>query len=77
MIKLDMIIFEFMSGNIGIVLVMVCVVCGYWCVLIMFEMMSLECWMLLCVYGVEFIFILGVDGMLGVIVKVEELVKID
>lgn len=73
MLKFGVIIIELISGNIGVGLVFVVVVKGYKLILIMFDMMSMECRNLLKVLGVEFVFILGVNGMKGVIVKVEEL----
>lgn len=69
------IIIELISGNIGIGLVMVVVVKGYNVILVMLEIMSIECRNLLCVYGVELVLILGFEGMGGVICKVIELVK--
>lgn len=71
LIKLGKIILvELMFGNIGIVLVMVVVVRGYKLILIMLEIMSMECCVMLWVYGVELVLILGSEGMKGVIIKV-------
>lgn len=74
-LKFGDIIIELISGNIGIGLVMVVVVKGYCVILIMFEMMSIECCNLFCVYGVELVLILGSEGMKGVVNKVIEFVK--
>lgn len=52
----------------------VVVVCGYKLILIMFELMSLECCKLFKVFGVNLELIEVVKGMKGVIVKVEEIV---
>lgn len=65
---------ELISGNIGIVFVYVVVVCGYKLMLIMLEIMSIECCKLLKVLGVNLVLIEGVKGMKGVIQKVEEIV---
>lgn len=66
---------EFISGNIGIVLVYVCVVCGYKLMLIMLEIMSLEWRKVFKVLGVNLVLIEGLKGMKGVIVKVVEIVE--
>lgn len=68
---------ELISGNIGIVLVYVVVVCGYKFILIMLEIMSIECCKLFKVLGVNLVLIEGVKGMKGVIQKVEEIVVSD
>lgn len=64
---------ELIFGNIGIVFVFVVVFCGYKLILIMFNMMSLECCKLLKVLGVNLVLIDGVKGMNGVIEKVKEI----
>lgn len=51
------VLIEVISGNIGIVLVMIVVLKGYWMKLLMFDNMSQECWVVMCVYGVEFILV--------------------
>lgn len=74
LINKDIVIIELMSGNMGIVLVFVVVVKGYRLILIMLDIMSIERRKFLKVLGVEFVLILGVEGMRGVVKKVEELV---
>lgn len=63
-------IVEFISGNMGIVLVFVVVLCGYKLILIMFSSMSLECCKLFKVLGVNLVFIEVFKGMKGVVVVV-------
>lgn len=65
-----MILVELIFGNIGIVLVMVVAVRGYKLILIMLEIMSMECCVMLWVYGVELVLIFGSEGMRGVIIRV-------
>lgn len=66
-LKLGVELVELISGNIGIVLVYVVVVCGYKFILIMLEIMSIECCKLLKVLGVNLVLMEGVKGMKGVI----------
>lgn len=70
-LKLGGIIVEFISGNIGIVFVMVGVVWGYCVILMMLVLMLKECCVLFKVFGVEIVFIDFILGMKGVIVEVE------
>lgn len=62
-IKLGDMLIEVMSGNIGIVFVMVVVICGYKMVLIMLEDLLVECCQSMVVYGVEIILMLVKGGM--------------
>lgn len=57
-IKLGDVLIEVISGNIGIVLVMIVVLKGYCMKLLMFDNMSQECCVVMCVYGVELIFVI-------------------
>lgn len=73
--KLGDMIVEVILGNIGVVLVMVVVVCGYKFVVIMVEIFLVECCKLMCVYGVKVILILVVECGSGMVCRVVELVE--
>lgn len=73
--KFGDIIVEVMLGNMGVVLVMVVVVCGYKFVVMMVEIFLIECCKLMCVYGVKVILILVVECGLGMVCCVKELVE--
>lgn len=72
-VKLNVI--EVILGNSGVVCVWLGVIYQVLVIIVMFEYMFKECQQLICFYGVNLVFMFEIDGMFGVMVVVEILLK--
>jgi len=74
-VKAGCVIVEATSGNTGIALAMIAAVCGYRCMLVMPEDMSVERRRILRAYGAEIVITPAEDGMSGAVAEAERIVS--